>query len=130
MSFNTGHQQLLFILIGVILAAIAVFGGLSHVTAHVDQSNKDGITASLLNIAGDAYRYRLSPSSLAGGNNAYSGYAIPSRTARDKHGVYLVERPGTRTLIVFKGISTRRASWTVTCSVDSLGVARFVYDGW
>lgn len=46
---------------------------------HYLQANKDGISIELLNIAANAYQYRIRPRTMGGGSGTYIGYAIPKK---------------------------------------------------
>ncbi|HMD13033.1 MAG TPA: hypothetical protein VKI62_00265, partial [Bacteroidota bacterium] len=69
-----GQQQLLLIILGVIIVGIAIAVGISQFGAHSQQANKDGVTSGLVNIAANAYQYRIRPNTMGGGNGAYDGY--------------------------------------------------------
>ena len=85
-----GQQQLLLIILGVIVVGIAIAVGISQFGAHSIQANKDGVTSSLVNLAADAYQYRIRPTTLGGGSGGYTGYTIPNKMASDNDGTYAV----------------------------------------
>ena len=72
-----GQQQLLLIILGVIVVGIAIAVGISQFGANSTQANKDGVTSSLVNLAANAYQYRIRPTTMGGGSNSYSGYTVP-----------------------------------------------------
>lgn len=125
-----GQQQLLLLILGVIIVGIAIAVGVSQFSANNIQSNKDGITASLLNVGANAYQYRLRPSTLGGGSNSFANYAIPSKMLTDDYGSYSISSAGTSAQIVFQGKSSFDVSWVATCTVDSLGKTSIGYTGW
>ena len=124
-----GQQQLLLIILGVIIVGIAIAVGISQFGAHSQQSNKDGVTSALVNIAANAYQYRIRPNTMGGGNGAYDGYVIPSKMASDNNGTYAVTSAAGPTA-VFTGTSVLNASWTATCTADSSGNTSLTFTGW
>jgi len=126
-----GQQQLLLIILGVIIVGIAIAVGISQFGAHSTQANKDGVTSSLVNIAANAYQYKIRPTTMGGGGGQYTGYSIPTKMASDDNGVYTIQTAGTATTIVFRGTSSLNASYTADCTVDSLGKTTLSYSsGW
>jgi len=124
-----GQQQLLLIILGVIVVGIAIAVGISQFSAHSTQANKDGVTSSLVNIAANAYQYRIRPSTMGGGNGTYNNYTIPSKMASDNNGSYTVTSASGNTAS-FTGTSSMNGSYTAVCSVDSTGNTTMVYTGW
>ena len=129
-----GQQQLLLIILGVIVVGIAIAVGISQFSAHSTQANKDGVTSSLVNVAANAYQFRIRPTTMGGGGGAYNGgtspgYVIPSRMASDDNGTYTVNSVAAAT-IVFQGVSSLNASYTALCTCDSLGNTTLAFTGW
>ena len=73
-----GQQQLLLIVLGVIIVGIAVVVGINVFTASATDSNRDAITADLTNLSSMAQQYYRKPTSLGGGGNTFTGWAVPS----------------------------------------------------
>jgi hypothetical protein len=123
-----GQQQLLLIILGVIIVGIAIAVGISQFGAHSTQANKDGVTSSLVNIAANAYQFKIRPLTMGGGGGSYANYTIPQKMQNDDNGAYTA---GTlsATQAEFVGTSTMDGSLTATCTVDSLGVTSLVYTG-
>src|SRR6266446_1610123 len=110
-----GQQQLLLIILGVIIVGIAIAVGISQFGAHSTQANKDGVTSSLVNVAANAYQFRIRPTTMGGGGGDYSTYAKTS---------------ANRTQVVVTGTSSINGTWTATCTTDSLGKTVLAYTGW
>ena len=125
-----GQQQLLLIILGVIIVGIAIAVGIAQFGAHSTQANKDGVTSSLVNLAANAYQYRIRPTTMGGGGNSYVNYAVPSKMTSDDNGSYSVNGSPSSTQIKFDGKSTIDVSWVATCTVDSLGKTTLSYSGW
>ncbi len=124
-----GQQQLLLIILGVIIVGIAISVGISQFASNSTQSNKDGVTSSLINLAANAYQFKIRPSSLGGGSNSYSAYTIPSKMAADDNGAYTLGTVSSN-LIQLKGTSTVNTAWVATCTADDTGKTTISYSGW
>ena len=124
-----GQQQLLLIILGVIIVGIAIAVGISQFGAHSSQSNKDGVTSSLVNIAANAYQYKIRPTTMGGGGTAYTGYTIPTKMAVDANGTYALGTVATNSCQIV-GTSTVNTAWTATCTSDDTGKTSITYSGW
>ena len=63
-----GQQQFMLIILGTIVVGVAIAVGMQRFGAQSTESNKDGLVSSMVNIAADAYQYRIRPSTLGGGS--------------------------------------------------------------
>ena len=131
-----GQQQLLLIILGVIIVGIAIAVGVSQFGAHSTQSNKDGVTSALVNIAANAYQFKIRPTSMGGGGCAYDNskgsspnYAIPSKMAADDNGTYTLGTIAASTIQI-KGTSSINTAWSATCTADDTGRTSVTYTGW
>lgn len=125
-----GQQQLLLIILGVIIVGIAIAVGISQFSANSTQANKDGVTSSLVNLAANAYQFRIRPSTMGGGSNSYVGYTIPTKMASDDNGAYTLNGSPTSVQIQLNGTSSVNGAWVATCTVDSTGKTSISYNGW
>jgi len=124
-----GQQQLLLVILGTIIVAVAIGVGVSQFGAQSAQSNKDGVTISLMNIAANAYQYKIRPSTLGGGSGSYSGYTIPSKMRQDDFGRYTAPVAGATSCII-TGTSSLDPLFVATCTVDDTGRTQMTYNGW
>jgi len=124
-----GQQQLLLIILGVIIVGIAIGVGISQFGAHSTQANKDGVTSGIVNVAANAYQFKIRPTTMGGGSGSYVGYLLPSKMATDENGTYATSGASS-TAITVTGTSTLNGAWTATCTVDSVGKTSIVYTGW
>lgn len=83
-----GQQQLLLIVLGVIIVGIAVVVGINVFTASSTSSNRDAVISDLTNLASMAQTYYRKPTALAGGNDAFTGWSIPTQLASTGNGAY------------------------------------------
>ena len=124
-----GQQQLLLIILGVIIVGIAIAVGISQFSAHSTQANKDGVTSSLVNIAANAYQFKIRPTTMGGGGNAYTNYSIPSKMANDANGKYTLGTIASNSAQIV-GTSTVNTAWVATCTSDDTGKTTITYNGW
>jgi len=125
-----GQQQLLLIILGVIIVGIAIAVGISQFGAHSTQANKDGVTSSLVNVAANAYQYKIRPTTMGGGGGSYNGYGIPSKMAKDDNGTYAISGTPSATLVTLTGTSSINGSWVATCTSNDTGKTSVTYAGW
>src|SRR5713101_4559581 len=125
-----GQQQLLLLILGAIIVAIMIFVGMTMFDAHATQSNKDGVTSSLQNIAADAYQYKLRPKAYGGGNPSYVGYEIPKKMRGDDNGAYQITGTSSASLVAFQAASNLNPQWTATMTADDTGKVTVTYSGW
>ena len=124
-----GQQQLLLLILGVLIVGTAIAVGVSQYGAQAEQANKDGVTSSLVNIAANAYQYKIRPSTLGGGSNSFSGYTIPSKMRKDDFGTYTAPVANASSCVI-TGTSSLNALFVATCSVDDTGKTLMNYNGW
>ena len=124
-----GQQQLLLIILGVIIVGIAIAVGISQFGAHSTQANKDGVTSSLVNIAANAYQYKIRPTTMGGGGGSYVNYVIPSKMSKDDNGTYTAGTIASNSCGVV-GTSTINTVWSATFTADDTGKTTIAYSGW
>lgn len=124
-----GQQQLLLLILGVIIVAIAIAVGISQFSAHSTQANKDGIMSGLQNVSANAYQFKMRPASLGGGGGSYMGYTMPSKMAGDENGTYAL---GTIASSLCQVIATSKVNtaWLATCTADDSGRTVVIFNGW
>lgn len=114
-----GQQQLLLIILGVIIVGIAIAVGLSLFSAQSVASNRDAIINDLNNLSAQAYQFRIRPSSMGGGQNAYTGFSIPTKMQTNENATY--EAAVTADEITFTATSAQNTTNTVVVKCDSDG---------
>ena len=124
-----GQQQLLLIILGVIIVGIAIAVGIAQFGAHSTQSNKDGVTASLVNVAANAYQFKIRPTTMGGGGGAYTNYTVPSKMSKDDNGTYTLGTVATNSIQI-KGTSTINTAWVATLTSDDTGRTSLTFTGW
>ena len=124
-----GQQQLLLLTVAALIVSVSVAVGYEQFHAHYIQSNREGVTSSLVNITAHAFQYKTRPSELNGGAGSYVNYEIPSRMMSDNYGDYMLGSAGPNAIEI-RGISKMDPGWTAICSVDDTGTIHLTYAGW
>jgi hypothetical protein len=114
-----GQQQLLLIILGVIIVGIAIAVGLSLFSAQSIQANKDAMINDINNISAHAYQFKIRPSSMGGGNGAYTNYGIPVKMATNENGTYAATPSAASVTLL--ATSRQNSTNTITVVVDSDG---------
>ncbi len=73
-----GQQQLLLIVVGLIIIAIAIIIGIDLFTASSAENKRDLVINECVNLATLAQQYYKKPTILGGGGNSFSGWQIPN----------------------------------------------------
>ena len=125
-----GQQQLLLIIVGILIVGVAIAVGLTQFGANNSELNRDGVTSSLLDIAANAYQYKIRPVTLGGGSHSYENYMIPVKLAANDFGQYSIVGSPTPTMVKLEGKSTLNPSWIADCTIDDTGRTVISYAGW
>lgn len=113
-----GQQQLLLIVLGVIIVAIAVVVGITVFSGQNVNSNRDAVTSDLTTIANLAQTYYRKPASLAGGGSTFTGFTIPTSMASNANGTYTATVAAQTVTLVGKGKYTVTSGGTDTVQVS------------
>jgi hypothetical protein len=114
-----GQQQLLLIVLGVIVVGIAVVAGMSLFQANKESAIKDELVNQNTAIAALAQAYWAKPSSMAGGNQSFVGFVLPSKMDSTTNGVYTIETAGTSSSIKFQAAPlASKYTWRVHTTVN------------
>lgn len=85
-----GQQQLLLIVLGVIIVGIAVVVGINVFTASSMDANRNAVISDMTNLAAMGQQYYRKPTALAGGNQTFTGWTIPTSLDTTANGTYSV----------------------------------------
>ena len=114
-----GQQQLILIILAVVIIGIAIAVGLSMFGAQSVNSNRDAIIADMVELAADAYQYRIRPRILGGGGGSYLGYSIPTTLQSNDNGSFSVSSSAAAQFAI-TGVSSQGFG-TVTATFGSDG---------
>lgn len=83
-----GQQQLLLIVLGIIIVAIAVVLGVWLFKVNAVDAKRNNVTNELVNLAAIAQGYYLRPSTMGGGGHSFTGWTIPGQLKVTANGSY------------------------------------------
>jgi len=102
-----GQQQLLLIVLGVIIAGVAVVVGITLFNSNSVSANRDGISNDMNSLATLAREYYNKPQALGGGGNSFAGWDITSSgLASTANGTYTATITDQLVTIVGTGTQT------------------------
>ena len=120
-----GEQQLLLIILGVIVIAIAVAVGITMFTDSALHANRGSVTNDLVNLAARAQQYYRRPTALDGGGNSFVGLTADAaglskltNQASNANGTYSITSAGTATDVVIQGVGTEHADATNYVTIE------------
>jgi hypothetical protein len=123
-----GQQQLLLEILGVILVAFAVAIGLSLFSAQAIQANKTAIFNDLNQIAAYANHYRVSTTSMGGGQGSYAGFRVPVTMTFTENAAF--SSTATATAVTITAKSLMDSANTITVVLDHAGkLGNWTYTG-
>ncbi len=99
-----GQQQLLLIVLGIIIAAIAVAVGLTLFSVNSIKANRDAVTIDCVTLATLAQEYYKKPKSFGGGGRSFSGWQIPINLTSTADGTFQATVSPAEVLIVGTGV--------------------------
>jgi hypothetical protein len=103
-----GQQQLLLIVLGVIVVGIAVVVGINLFNANAVSSNRDGVVSDLNNLGAMAQQFYKKPTSMGGGGNTFTGWALPAEIDTTANGNYVATVNAQS--VTIQGYGTENAS--------------------
>lgn len=128
-----GQQQLLLIILGAIIVAIAVVVGINMMGSASEQANMDAVRQDLLTIASSAQGWYSKPTMMEGGGNTFDGngsnpinftkvsfpadsVATDGSWAENQNGRYTVQTVKVDSFIV-QAVPSSNPSTTITASI-------------
>ena len=95
-----GQQQILLIVLGMVVIAIAVAIGMSLFRAHAISSKRDILTNETINIAAQAISYYKRTREFGGGGKSFVGWQIPAQVQNTVNGSYVIEQVTNNELVI------------------------------
>jgi len=122
-----GTQQLLLIIVGIIVTAIAISVGIQLFGASSVGSNRDALVNDINNIAANAAQFRTRLRAMGGGGGSFVGYIIPDKLQANDDGSFTtVNSPGSTVVTATSALGFG----TVSATIDSTGtVGSWTYTG-
>ena len=116
-----GQQQLLLILLGIVVIAIAVAMGISLFRAHAISSKRDILTNETIDMAAQAIGYYKRAREFGGGGKSFIGWQIPPQLQNTVNGSYVIDEINKDEVVI---IAT---GTEVVTGSDSIQVKTTVY---
>lgn len=118
-----GQQQLLLLVAGAIIVALAVVGGMNLFNASTDQANKDAVTQDLMTVASLAEGWCMRPVMMGGGGNKFTGFTLDKIDwpASNDNGAFTLNGTPSATELKVDGKTKNGKTLTVTLTVDANG---------
>jgi hypothetical protein len=91
-----GTQQLIFLVLGTIIVAIAITVGIGAFRSYHTESIGDQMQSTLTMLATEAKTHFLKPKTLGGGGGAFDGFSLPKGVNNSTDIVYDVTHTGTQ----------------------------------
>jgi len=98
-----GQQQLLLIVVGMVIVAIAIMVGIWMVRTNAVDHNRDGMANYLTHLGALAQAYYHNPKELGGGGRSFAGYTIAPVDQINDDGTFTVSN-ASATKAVLQGI--------------------------
>ena len=98
-----GQQQLLILVLGFMIATVALIGGTEYLDAVDQQNERDVIVTQINNLVGDAIQYKIRPVTLGGGAGSMKDFQ-PQRN-KSETDRFSISASGYSRRIVFYGTS-------------------------
>lgn len=120
-----GTQQLLLIAVGVIIAGLSIYAGISLVRTYSETSNRDQLISTIYNLGLMAQQHFKKPQVAGGGGGTYSGWSLPRQFRRTDAGTFSATVRTNRVDLSANGTQTGRNQRTVvrvTARVDNNGI--------
>jgi hypothetical protein len=95
-----GQKQLLLIVLGMIVVAIAFTIGLALFDTQVENSNRDAVILDLNRISGFANQYFTKSTAQMGGDRSFVGFEIPPSMKTTVNGTYTLISAQQGTLLL------------------------------
>jgi|GEM_PF-1269948 len=93
------------------------------------QSNKDALINHLNNLAAFSYQYRIRPTSMGGGNGAYTGLKMPEKLGTNENGTFTFAVIGPDEVKI-KAVSNKVEGAAIETTLDGNGrLGRWTYFG-
>ena len=119
-----GQQQLLLIVLGVIVVAIAIVVGFNMFNSNAISSNRDSVVSDLNNLGTMAQQYWRRPSAMGGGDRTFTGWTIPTHTDTTPNGTYVATVAAQTITLVGTGTEFYNGSKIVhTASVTPFSIS-------
>ncbi|MEK7727059.1 MAG: hypothetical protein AAB354_01535 [candidate division KSB1 bacterium] len=133
-----GQQQLFLIVAGVLIAGLAVVGGLNLFGSSTQQANQDALAQDLLTISSLSKSWCEKPAFIGGGGSKLTDFTLDkiswpknaaTGTFENDNGSYAVNGIPTATELKIVGTAKNGKALTITLTVDDKGKVSIALTG-
>jgi len=117
-----GQQQLLLVILGVLIVAIAIAVGFELFNSGSISANRDAMVNDMNIIASNGQQHFVRPAAMGGGGGSFNGYSLPMRYANTGNGKYTVVSNESELEIIGESALHEDVSITLTITMAE--------DGW
>lgn len=116
-----GQQQLLLIVLGVIIVAIAVVIGIKLFQQGSIENKRDIVVNECQHLATLAIEYSKKPTALGGGGYTFTGWSVPSQLQNTVNGSYTATVTGNKVVIIGTGSEVVSGSDSIEVQTTIIG---------
>jgi len=116
-----GQQQLVLIVLGIIVVAIAAAAGINYFNNNIVQFNRDAVINDLHNLATEARTYYKKARLQGGGGNNFLAYSMPTPLAQNDNGTFSAISV-TPLRVVFRGVGVENVEQGMGCTGGDLKI--------
>lgn len=98
-----GQQQLLLIIVGMIIIALAIYVGISYFRTNAIETKRNNVIEEGLNLATMAQQHYMRPAETGGGGKSFSGWEVPAVLAVTPNGRFEADVEDEQVLITGTG---------------------------
>lgn len=95
-----GQQQILLIVLGLVVIAIAVAVGMSLFRSHAINSKRDILINETIDMAAQAIGYYKRTREFGGGGKSFLGWQIPTEVQNTINGSYVIEQISNQQVVI------------------------------
>lgn len=99
-----GQQQILLLVLGIIIVAVAIVVGINIASSSAQVANRDQLIADLNAISFFCQEFYRKPVSMGGGGNSFVNWTIPPNFDTTGNGVFSITGTPTKTSVTMIGI--------------------------
>ena len=124
-----GTQQLLFIILGMIVIAVAIAGGIILFDTFAESSVQDNIVSESSSLGSLAQQYYNKSAEMGGGDKSFTGWNISEHVDSTHSGIYSIILANDEKLILRGSpLEDKGYSWSVKTTVTKSEIVSEILD--
>ncbi len=113
------------VLLGMILLAAVLYGGMKIVHSYASSANRDQLVSAVYDLGASAQKYFVKPIAIGGGGKSFIGWKVPSSFDKTEYGTFTAAPREKRLDLCAIGTQTGKNGFTnvrVAARIDSAGI--------